>query len=152
MRYPLLPATASPVDLSSAKVVIAFAAVYVLWGGSYVGVGLAVETLPPLFMRAVRCLMAGAMLLAVALARSYPWPGWREWRAASIAGILFFVLCHGALGYAQQRVPPGLAALLMASVPLWVPLVSWLRPAGRRPRPGPSPASVPALPGSRSLL
>jgi drug/metabolite transporter (DMT)-like permease len=135
MRYPSLPATASHVDLSSPKVVTAFAAVYVLWGGSYIGVKLAVETLPPLFMMAVRCLMAGAMLLAVSLVRAYPWPRWREWRAASIAGILFFLLCHGTLGYAQQRVPPGLAALLMASVPLWVPLISWLHPGGKPPRP-----------------
>jgi drug/metabolite transporter (DMT)-like permease len=136
MRYPSLPAAASHLSLPNAHVVVAFAAVYVLWGGSYVGVTLAVETLPPLFMMAVRCLIAGALLLAVALARAYPWPARREWRAASIAGVLFFVICHGALAYAQQRVPPGLAALLMATVPLFVPLVSWLRPGGQLPSPG----------------
>jgi drug/metabolite transporter (DMT)-like permease len=133
MRSPSLPTIARRVDLSWAKSFIAFAAVYVLWGGSYVGVSLAVETLPPLFMMAVRCLIAGAMLLAGSLARSHAWPGWREWRAAATLGILFFVVCHGVLGYVQQRVSPGLAALIMASVPLWVPLVSWLHPGGRLP-------------------
>jgi drug/metabolite transporter (DMT)-like permease len=133
MRYPSVPATASHLVLPDAHVVTAFAAIYVLWGGSYVGVGLAVETLPPFFMMAVRCLIAGAVLFAIALARTNPWPGWREWRAAAIVGTLFFAFCHGTLAYAQQRVPPGLAALLMATMPLCVPLVSWLRPAGRRP-------------------
>jgi drug/metabolite transporter (DMT)-like permease len=115
-------------------VATAFAAVYVLWGGSYIGVALAVDTLPPFFMMAVRCLIAGAVLLAVAFARNRPWPGWRAWGAAGVVGTLFFAICHGALGYAQQRVPAGLAALLLATVPLWVPLVSWVRPGGRRPR------------------
>jgi len=133
MRSPSGLATTSRLTLPDANVVTAFAAIYVLWGGSYVGVGLAVETLPPFFMMAVRCLIAGAVLFAMALAWANPWPGWREWRAAAIVGTLFFALCHGTLAYAQQRVPPGLAALLMATMPLCVPLVSWLRPAGHRP-------------------
>jgi drug/metabolite transporter (DMT)-like permease len=133
MRYPSAPATAFHLDPSQAKVATAFAAVYVLWGGSYLGVGLAVETLPPFFMMAVRCLIAGTILFAVALACAAPWPGRRAWRAAATAGTLFFVLGHGGLAYAQQRVPPGLAALLMATVPLCVPLIAWLRPAGQRP-------------------
>jgi drug/metabolite transporter (DMT)-like permease len=133
MRYPSLPATASLLVPPNVNVITAFAAIYVLWGGSYVGVGLALETLPPFFMMAVRCLIAGAVLLAVALARTSLWPGWREWRAAAVLGILFFALCHGALACAQPRVPPGLAALLMATMPLCVPLVSWLRSAGHRP-------------------
>jgi drug/metabolite transporter (DMT)-like permease len=133
MRCPSTPATAAHRDPAHAKVATAFAAVYLLWGGSYLGVGLAVETLPPFFMMAVRCLIAGAILFAVALARPYPWPGWRQWKAAATAGTLFFVLGHGALAYAQQRVPAGLAALLMATVPLCVPLISWARPAGERP-------------------
>jgi drug/metabolite transporter (DMT)-like permease len=72
--------------------------------------------------------------LAVTFVRERHRPGWREWRAAAIVGALFFVFCHGVLAYAQQGMASGLAALLMATIPLWVPLLSWLRPAGHRPR------------------
>ncbi len=133
MRCASIPAPASYLDRCSLKLVAAFAAVYVLWGGTYLGVRLGLETLPPFFLMAVRSVAAGAVLLAVACAWATPFPAWREWRATAILGTLFFVFCHGVLAYAQQRVPSGLAALLMATIPLWVPLISWVRPAGHPP-------------------
>lgn len=117
------------------KLSAAFAAVYVIWGSTYLAILFAIETLPPFTMAAVRFLVAGAALYGWARARGVPHPGPGEWRGAAIVGGLLFLGGNGAVVWAEQWVPSGLVALLVAVVPLWMVLVHWLWAGGRRPGP-----------------
>lgn len=108
-----------------------FAAIYLIWGSTYLATTVAVETLPPFLMMGVRSLVGGAILYAAARVAGAARPTAAHWRGAAATGALFFVGCHGLMAYAQQRVPSGVSALLMATLPLWVSLIGWLR--GERP-------------------
>jgi drug/metabolite transporter (DMT)-like permease len=116
---------------SRLKVAAGFLAVYLTWGSTYLAVRLAIETVPPFLMVGVRSLVAGLLLCALARAGGARRPSYVEWRGALIAGMLFFVGCHGLLAWAQRDVSSGFAALMLATVPLWVPLIERLR--GARP-------------------
>lgn len=117
---------------SRAKVYAAFAAVYVIWGSTYLGIRFALETLPPFLMAATRFLAAGAVLYAWARWRGAPSPSPREWRRSGAVGGLLFLGGNGAVVWAQQFVPSGVAALLVATEPLLFVLLDSLR---RRERP-----------------
>ena len=115
-------------------VVTAFAAVYIIWGSTYLGIRFAVESIPPFLMAGGRHLAAGIILFAFARLRGATAPSWPQWRDATIAGILMLVIGNGGVSWAEQRVPSGTAALIVALTPLWMVLLDWLRPAGVRPR------------------
>ena len=117
-----------------ARLLTAFAAVYLVWGSTYLAIRFAVETLPPLLMAGARFLLAGAILLAWARLREPDVrPTRADWRAGLISGALLLLGGNGLVVWAEQRVPSGIAALLVAVVPLWMVLLDWLRPGGRRP-------------------
>ena len=116
-------------------VVLAFALVYVIWGSTYLGIRYAVESIPPFLMAATRHLAAGVLLFAFARARGAGSPSWVEWRDAAIAGTLMLVVGNGGVTWAEQFIPSGVTALLVALVPIWMVLFDWLRPQGTRPRP-----------------
>jgi drug/metabolite transporter (DMT)-like permease len=113
----------------------AFAAVYVLWGSTYVAIKFAVETLPPFTMASARFVTAGLILFAWTRFRGGPRATGRQWRNAAIAGALMMMASNGLVCWAEQRVDSSLAALLVATVPLWMMTLDWARPSGRRPRP-----------------
>lgn len=119
----------------TAVVVAAFASIYLIWGSTFLAIRYAVETIPPFAMMALRCLLGGAILLVIARWRESetPWPTRREWAGSAVVGSLFFVGCHGLLAYVEQRVPSGMAALCLATIPLFVPLLIWVAPDGHRP-------------------
>jgi drug/metabolite transporter (DMT)-like permease len=106
-------------------VVAAFAAVYLIWGSTYLFIRIAVETMPPLLMAGVRFLVAGAVLLAITSrmrgAAEDP-IGWRQWRAAAITGALLLLGGNGGVSYGEQYVASGVVALLVATVPLFIAL------------------------------
>lgn len=116
------------------QVALALAAVYVLWGSTYLAIAVAIETIPPLLMAGVRYLIAGAIL--------YGWSRWRgaarpsriHWRSAALVGGFLLLGGNGALVWAEQRLPSGTAALLVSTMPLWMVLLDWLRPGGSRPQ------------------
>lgn len=85
-------------------------------------------------MSGSRFLVSGTLLYGWARARGAARPSRTQWRDAAIAGLLMLCCGNGAVGWAEQRVPSGLAALLVAVVPLWMVLIDWIRPGGKRPR------------------
>lgn len=114
------------------KLLGAFAAIYLLWGSNFLAIRYAAEAMPPFLMMAVRSLIAGTLLYAWARGRgAAPAPG--QWRAAALVGTLLFLGCHGLLGWAQQTVPSGVAALVLATIPVWMTLIDWAS-GGPRPR------------------
>ena len=115
------------------SVIAAFAAVYVVWGSTYLAIRYAVQTMPPLLMAAARFSVSGAMLYAWARMRGAPRPTAVEWRVAALTGILMLCLGNGSVGWAEQRIPSALAALIVAVVPLWMVVFDWVMPGGERP-------------------
>ena len=124
------PAAATP---SRASVVAAFAAVYTIWGSTYLAILFAIETIPPFLMAGVRFLIAGAVLYAWVRLRGAQRPPRQAWKHALVIGGLLLLGGNGAVVWAEQSVPSGVAALLVASVPFWMVLLDWLRPGGVRP-------------------
>lgn len=115
------------------RVIAAFAAVYIVWGSTYLAIRYAVETIPPFTMGGARFLVSGAILYAWTRLRGAPRATAREWRDAAVSGILMLCAGNGAVAWAEERVPSGLAALIVAVVPLWMVLLDWWRPHGTRP-------------------
>lgn len=104
-------------------VVLCFLAIYLIWGSTYLAIRYAVETIPPLYTAGIRHLTAGSILFLWCLAKRLR-PTWPQIRASLIIGIFFFLVGHGSLHWAEQKVPSGLASLLIASEPIWVFLLS----------------------------
>ena len=107
------------------RVALAFAAVYLIWGSTYLAIRLAIETIPPYLMGGIRFLIAGGSLYAVLRWRGVKTPSRRHWRAALIVGGLLLFGGNGGVMVAEQYVPSSLAALIIATVPLWMVLLNW---------------------------
>jgi drug/metabolite transporter (DMT)-like permease len=116
-------------------VIAAFAAVYLIWGSTYLGIRYAIETIPPFLMAGSRNLTAGLLLYAFARPRNRAAPSGIEWRDATIAGALMLMIGNGGVTWAEQMIPSGVTALLVALTPVWMVLFDWLRPKGARPGP-----------------
>lgn len=112
---------------------LAFGVVYVVWGSTYLGIRIGVESIPPFMLAAGRALVAGAILLAWARRRGAPAPTGGDWLRASIAGGLMLAGGNGLVTWAETRISSSLAALLIALVPSYVTLFEWVRPGGARP-------------------
>jgi drug/metabolite transporter (DMT)-like permease len=104
-------------------VVLCFLSIYFIWGSTYLAIRYAVETIPPLYTAGIRHLTASAILLVWCLAKRLR-PTWQQVRASVIIGTFFFLIGHGTLHWAEQKVPSGLASLVIASEPIWVFLFS----------------------------
>ncbi len=115
------------------KIIAAFAAVYLIWGSTYLAIRFAIETMPPFLMAAVRFVIAGGILYSWARWRGNPGPRKVEWRTAVIVGGLLLCGGNGAVVWAEQYIDSGLAALLVATVPLWMVAIDTFRPGGRQP-------------------
>jgi drug/metabolite transporter (DMT)-like permease len=94
--------------------------VYVVWGSTYLAQKVGLEGLPPLTLNAVRFLTAGALLFAYCLARRWPRPTAAQWRAGAIQGLLLPAAGTGGAAWAEQALPSGTTALLLATIPLWI--------------------------------
>jgi drug/metabolite transporter (DMT)-like permease len=131
----MTPGSAGLPAPSRAPVVAAFATVYLVWGSTYLAIKYAIATIPPFLMAGSRFLLAGALLYGYtwALRDGGPVPTRRQWLNASSIGILLLTLGNGGVVWAELRVPSGLAALLVAAMPVWMVLFDAIRPGGRRP-------------------
>ena len=117
---------------SRAALVAAFAAIYLLWGSTYLAIRFAVQTIPPFLMAGTRHLAAGAILYAFARRRGASAPTRTNWKAAAGIGALLLLGGNGLVSWAETRMPSGPAALIVASVPLWMVVLSAVS-ARRRP-------------------
>ncbi len=114
--------------------VAAFAAVYIFWGSTYLAIKYAIETLPPFLMAGSRFLFAGLILYVWArFSKDYEKPSLKHWRTSFIVGTLLLLGGNGAVVLAQQYISSSLAALLVATEPFWIVLLSWLWLKGARP-------------------
>ena len=113
----------------------AFAAVYVIWGSTYLAIRVAVESIPPFLMAGLRHLSVGLAFYPIFRRVSGEEPTLPQWRTTAITGCLLLFLGNGTVSWAERVVPSGIAALLVATVSLWMVLIDWLRPGGTRPAP-----------------
>jgi drug/metabolite transporter (DMT)-like permease len=126
--------THSNTSPSKLALVSAFAIVYLVWGSTYLAILFAIDTLPPFLMASGRFAIAGAIL--------YVWsrtlggaraPERAQWRATAIVGVLLLLGGNGLVVWSEQRIPSGMAALLVGTVPCFMVLLDWLRAGGHRP-------------------
>ncbi len=115
------------------KVWAALLAVYIVWGSTYLSIRFAVETIPPFLMAGTRFLIAGLILYVWRRLAGDPSPSPRQWRSAVIMGLLLLLGGNGLVSLSEQHVASGIAALMVASVPLWMALIDSLRPKGIKP-------------------
>jgi drug/metabolite transporter (DMT)-like permease len=116
--------------------VLAFAAVYVIWGSTYLAIRVGVRSLPPFLMSGCRFVAAGGLLYALLRARGVRAPTRAEWGHGAVAGLLMLTGGNGLVTIAEKDVPSNLTALLVAAVPLHMAVLDWARPGGKAPTRG----------------
>jgi len=117
----------------AALLFLAFGVVYVFWGSTYLAMRIGIESFPPLLLPGSRHLLVGVILYPVLRWKTGERPTLAQWKTAAITGTLLLFFGNGGVCYAEQTVPSGIAALLVATVALWMVIVDWLRPGGVRP-------------------
>ena len=103
--------------------VLSFLAIHIVWGSTYLAIRYSIETIPPLITAGLRHVIGGSALFAWCWWRGYR-PTLRQWQASAVLGVLFFLIGHGSLHWAELVVPSGVAALLIATEPVWVAALS----------------------------
>jgi len=105
---------------------LAFGIIYIVWGSTFLAIRIGVSEVPPLLFAAMRFLTAGVALYGWMLAQGEPNPTRREWASASLIAVFIFVLDYGLLFWAEQRVPSGVAAVMLATIPIFMSLAEIL--------------------------
>jgi drug/metabolite transporter (DMT)-like permease len=128
-RPVIVPEASKPVNSRershAIKLALAFVAIYVIWGSTYLAIRYAVETIPPLVAAGIRHSLAGGIMLTWAWWRGFR-PTRPQWVAGFALGALFFLIGHGSLHWAEQYVGSGLAALLIATEPMFILVLGWM--------------------------
>ena len=124
-----------PTSPSRTALILAFTAIYLIWGSTYLGIRVAVETMPPFLMAGARFLVAGALLFAFLKVRGAQWPTAAQWRINAIIGTFLLLGGNGLVVWAEQMIPSGVTALIIGISPLFFVLIEWAWPGGLRPRP-----------------
>jgi drug/metabolite transporter (DMT)-like permease len=127
----------TPTPTRDARIWLGMLVLYVVWGSTYLGIAIAVDSIPPFVMASARFLLAGSILLAWSIARegrSFVVPTRREWRDSAIVGALLLGGGMGMVAFGEQTVPSGIAALLIATMPVWVAILGGIFLGERLPR------------------
>ena len=111
---------------SRLSIILAFAAVYIIWGSTYLGIKYAIQTIPPLLMSGVRYFIAGLIVYLIAMSTGAPAPKKIHWRNTFIIGALLVLMGNGGVALAESLIPSGIASLIVCSVPIWFALFGWL--------------------------
>jgi drug/metabolite transporter (DMT)-like permease len=115
------------------KIWLALIALYLVWGSTYFGIKVAIETIPPFFHAGVRFLISGIILVAWQRAAGQQMPTRKQWISTAIIGSLLLLGGNGLVSWAEQFIPSGIAALIIASVPLFLVAAEAIRPNGVKP-------------------
>jgi drug/metabolite transporter (DMT)-like permease len=126
----LVPKPPAP---SRAALVLAFAAIYLIWGSTYLGIRVAIDSMPPFLMASARFLVAGSILFAALLMRGERWPTRHQWISNAVIGTLLLLGGNGLVVWAELSIPSGVTALLIGMGPLFIVLTEWAWPGGMRP-------------------
>lgn len=105
------------------KLLLAFAIIYLVWGSTYLAIRIGVHEIPPFLMAGLRFTIAGLVMFVWMRASGTPSPTLREWRDASVLGTLMFLIDYACLFWAEQRVPSGIAAVILAMIPVCITLL-----------------------------
>jgi drug/metabolite transporter (DMT)-like permease len=105
------------------KILLAFAIIYFVWGSTFLAIRIGVHEVPPFLLAAVRFFTAGIVLYVWLRLKGTPAPSRREWRSASVLGALIFLFDYGCLFWAEQRVPSGVTAVVLAIIPVFIALL-----------------------------
>jgi drug/metabolite transporter (DMT)-like permease len=105
------------------KILLAFGIIYFVWGSTFLAIRVGVQEVPPFLLAAIRFAIAGALLYAWMRLKGTPSPTFREWRLATLMGAMIFLVDYGCVFWAEQRVPSGIAAVILATIPLFIALL-----------------------------
>ena len=115
------------------KVWLALLALYIVWGSTYLGIKFAIETIPPFFHAGVRFLISGIILVSWQRAAGHQLPTRKQWMSTAIIGTFLLLGGNGLVAWAEQFIPSGIAALIIASVPMFLVIGEAIRPNGVKP-------------------
>jgi drug/metabolite transporter (DMT)-like permease len=117
------------------RIIIAFVALYLVWGSTYLGIRFAIETIPPFLMAGMRFLLAGMIMYSIAWSQGASKSTWANWRTSLIVGACLLLAGNGGVTISEQYIDTGLAALIVAIVPIYILILSWA--TGMTPKPLP---------------
>lgn len=120
-------------DKLNSKIWIALIALYIVWGSTYLGMRIAIETIPPFVHGAIRFFLSGVILIIWQRMAGEPMPTARQWISCAIIGNLLLVGGNGLVSWAEQTIPSGIAALIIAAVPMFMVMMEAVRPHGNKP-------------------
>jgi len=120
-------------DHLKSKIWFALLALYLVWGSTYLGMRIAIETIPPFIHGAIRFFISGLILIVWQRLAGEPLPTARQWMSCTIIGVLLLVGGNGLVSWAEQTIPSGIAALIVGAVPMFMVLSEALRPRGHKP-------------------
>ncbi len=132
-----MPTSNGTITPARSSIAAAMLVLYLVWGSTYLGISIAVDSIPPFLMASVRFFTAGSILLVWSVARdgrSFQIPTAREWRDSAIVGALLLGGGMGMVAFAEQTVPSGITALMVAMMPVWVAILGWVFLGDRLPR------------------
>jgi drug/metabolite transporter (DMT)-like permease len=117
------------------RTIVAFAALYLIWGSTYLGIRFAIDSIPPFLMAGMRFLLAGVIMYGIAWSQGAWKSSWANWRTSLIIGACLLLAGNGGVTISEQYIDTGLAALIVAIVPIYIVILSWA--TGMAPKPAP---------------
>src|SRR5436189_5738362 len=117
------------------RIIIAFGALYLIWGSTFLGIRFAIETIPPFLMAGARFVAAGLIMYAIAWSQGIGKSTWANWRTSLIIGACLLLAGNGGVTISEQYIDPGLAALLVALVPIYIAHIGCFKALAPRPSP-----------------
>jgi drug/metabolite transporter (DMT)-like permease len=118
---------------SRGAILVAFATIYLVWGSTYLGIRVAVESMPPFLMAGARFLVSGVLLFGFLKARGAAWPTAAQWGHQSVSGLFLLLGGNAVVSWAERRTPSGITCLILGGGPFLMVLIDWIRPGGKKP-------------------